>query len=185
VELVVMTAEGTDVVVGERTAHGAAGDGFASFYERERASVLGLAFVLCGRLGVAEELTQEAFLRAFRDWDRLAGYDEPGAWVRRVVANLATSSWRRRASETKAMVRLRARREPPQELHTDDDEFWASVRALPTRQAQCVALHYLEDRPVAEIAEVLGIAEPTVRVHLHAGRKALAATLGETVEDER
>jgi RNA polymerase sigma-70 factor (ECF subfamily) len=83
------------------------------------------------------------------------------------------------------MVRLGARRQAPQELHTGDDEFWIAVRALPTRQAQCLALHYLEDRPVVEIAAVLGIAEPTVRVHLHAGRRALAAALDETMEDDR
>jgi RNA polymerase sigma-70 factor (ECF subfamily) len=158
---------------------------FEVFYRHERASVLGLAYVLCGRLGLAEEVTQEAFLRAYRDWARIGGYDDPGAWVRRVVANLSTSSWRRRASEARAMVRLGARRQAEPELQTDDDEFWEAVRALPTRQAQCLALHYLEDRPVAEIAVVLGIAEATVRVHLHAGRRTLAAVLDETVEDER
>jgi len=42
----------------------------------------------------------------------------------------------------------------------------------------------MEDRSTREIAEVLGIAEATVRVHLHAGRQALAARLGEAIEDE-
>ena len=45
-----------------------------------------------------------------------------------------------------------------------------------------MALHYLEDRPVADIAEVLGIAENTVKVHLHRGRQALAATLDDPEE---
>jgi RNA polymerase sigma-70 factor (ECF subfamily) len=51
------------------------------------------------------------------------------------------------------------------------------VRALPKRQSQAIALHYLEDLPVAEIAEILECAESTVKVHLHKGRKRLADRL--------
>jgi RNA polymerase sigma-70 factor (ECF subfamily) len=170
--------------VAEAEDPGDAAAGFVEFFERERRAVLGLGFALCGGLGQAEEVTQEAFARAFRDWDRISGYDDPGAWVRRVVANLAASAWRRRSSELRALTRLRARPVQVEGLHTADDEFWAAVRALPARQRQCVALHYLEDRPVAEIAGILGIAEATVRVHLHNGRAALAARLGEDLDDE-
>jgi RNA polymerase sigma-70 factor (ECF subfamily) len=62
-------------------------------------------------------------------------------------------------------------------LPADDERFWHEVRALPSRQAQCVALHYLEDRPVVEIAEILGCSSSTVKVHLHRGRLALAERL--------
>jgi RNA polymerase sigma-70 factor (ECF subfamily) len=62
------------------------------------------------------------------------------------------------------------------------DDYWTTVRELPKRQAQCIALHYLEDRSTAEIADILGVAESTVRVHLHHGRTELALRLGE--EDE-
>ena len=57
------------------------------------------------------------------------------------------------------------------------------MRALPARQAQCVALLYLEDRPVTEIGQILGIAPGTVRVHLHEARATLARQLGEPDED--
>ena len=58
-----------------------------------------------------------------------------------------------------------------------NEAFWEAVRRLPKRQAQCVALHYLEDRPIAEIAALLEIAEATVRGYLHHGRAALAVSL--------
>jgi len=135
--------------------------------------------VLCGRQSVAEECAQDAFFAAFRHWDRIASYDDAGAWVRRVVVNLATSRLRRRAREARAITRLALRRERPNDIVTFDDDFWSAVRALPRRQAQCVALHYLEDRAVADIAEVLGIAPSTVRVHLHAARSTLAERLDE------
>jgi len=62
------------------------------------------------------------------------------------------------------------------------------VRKLPDRQAQAVALYYLEDCSVAEIALALGCAEATVRVHLHRGRQTLGRALGlrvEGLEDKR
>ena len=58
-----------------------------------------------------------------------------------------------------------------------DPAFWAAVRSLPERQRACVALHYLEDRAVADIAKVLDSSEATVKVHLYRGRKALAERL--------
>jgi RNA polymerase sigma-70 factor (ECF subfamily) len=57
------------------------------------------------------------------------------------------------------------------------------VRALPPRQAQVVALHYVEDRSVADIAAVLGTAEGTIKAHLFKARAALAAALGVTDEE--
>jgi RNA polymerase sigma factor (sigma-70 family) len=152
---------------------------FDEFFAAEYRSVVGLAAVLCGHRSVAEELAQEAFVAAFRRWDVVGRYDSPGAWVRRVVANMATSAWRTRVREATALARLRSRRDASGELKALDSEFWMAVRKLPRRQAQCVALRYLEDRPIDEIASVLGIASSTVRVHLHQGRTTLAQVLDE------
>jgi RNA polymerase sigma-70 factor, ECF subfamily len=162
----------------------AAAPAFDDFFTAEYGRVVGLAFVLCGRRALAEELAQDAFVSAYRRWSVVSGYDDPGAWVRRVAANLATSTLRRRTREARALARLAARRVPVEELVVEDGEFWEAVRRLPRRQAQCVALRYLEDRSVTDIASVLGIAEPTVRVHLHQGRIQLAAALGETLDEE-
>ena len=76
------------------------------------------------------------------------------------------------------MVRLAIdRREPIAELPAPDTEFWAAVRALPTRQCQMLALYYLGDCSVSEIAVTLRCAEGTVRATLHKGRLALARRL--------
>ncbi len=157
---------------------------FESFFAAEYRRVVGLAFVLCGRRAVAEEVAQDAFVQAYRRWPTISGYDDPGAWVRRVAVNLATSTLRRRAREARALARLAARRTAPAELVLGNEAFWEAVRQLPKRQAQCVALHYLEDRPIAEIASVLDIAEATVRGYLHHGRAALAVSLDVHLDEE-
>jgi len=104
--------------------------------------------------------------------------------VRRVAVNLATSAVRRRLIEATARARFWAR-EPAPELPASEADFWRVVRSLPRRrQAQAIALHYLEDLSVAESARVLGCAEGTVTAHLHNGREALARRLAPNAEIE-
>jgi RNA polymerase sigma-70 factor (ECF subfamily) len=151
------------------------GDDYAAFYRRELRSLVALAAAI-GGADRAEELAQEAMLRAHQEWDRISRYERPGAWVRRVTINLATSSRRRRRTEALALQRVGSRRTldvPPPEV----EAFWSLVRTLPDRQRAAVALHYLDDLSVADIADAMGCAEGTAKAHLHKGRLALAAHL--------
>ena len=65
----------------------------------------------------------------------------------------------------------------PPELSADDAEFWEAVRSLPRRQAQVIALRYLDDRSVAGIAEILGTATGTVKKQLHDDRQNVVRRL--------
>lgn len=152
---------------------------FDRFCREEFAAVTGLAYVLTGRWSVAEDLAQDAFFAAYQRWDQLGGYDKPGAWVRRAVANRAVS-WRRRiTSEATALARLgsRTRAEAPTtDIPERHAEVWAAVRRLPPRQAQVFALAYVEDLPLARVAEILDISVDTAKTHLRRARTALAAS---------
>lgn len=146
------------------------------FFRDEYPAVVSLVYGLSGSRAAAEDVAQEAFLRAHRDWVRVEAMDSPQGWVRRVAINLATSRWRRLRAEASAL----ARPSPDVSLVPPDDHlsaFWQEVRRLPTRQAQAVALHYLEDMPVDEIAAVLGVAEGTVKALLSQGRERLRREL--------
>lgn len=151
---------------------------FEGFFRREYRAVLGLAIVLSGSRAAAEELTQEAFLATFREWERVGRFESPGAWVRRVVANRAVSRFRRTAAEAKALLRLKSygRHDVGPELD-DTMDVWREVRRLPRRQAQVVALTYLHDLPRREVAEILGCGEETVKTHLERARRTLASRL--------
>ena len=157
---------------------------FDDFYRQEYRRVLGLAYVLTGNASVAEDTAQDAFTAAYRQWAALGGYDSPAAWVRRVTCHRAASVVRRRVREAQAIVRLAYRTPTHIELDEGDAEFWRSVRALPPRQAQAVALFYLEDYSVRDIAAVLDCSEGTVKTHLSRARTAVARRLRlERVED--
>jgi RNA polymerase sigma-70 factor, ECF subfamily len=152
---------------------------FGAFYRDQYHAVVALAYALTGKAAVAEELAQDAFLVAYRNWGRISGYEVPGAYVRRVVTNMSVSFGRRVGAQARALARL-ASRTPTwtAPLEQPDADFWRSVRSLPPRQAQVLVLRYLEDRSSAEIAQILGCSEATVRVHLHNGRLSLASRLG-------
>jgi RNA polymerase sigma-70 factor (ECF subfamily) len=154
-----------------------AGSPFDDFYRREYRALLQLAWSLTGGRHAGEDLVQEVMLTVQRRWPVVRTYESPGGFARRVLLNSATSAARRRAAERRALGRLRSLRVPPMDEPPPEDELWSALRALPARQAQVVALHYVEDLAVAEIASVLGIAEGSVKVHLHRGRLALAKTL--------
>jgi RNA polymerase sigma factor (sigma-70 family) len=160
-------------------------ESFDRFYVREYRGLVALAYALTGSRGHAEDTAQEAMLVALRRWDDVGRLDSPAGWVRRVCANLATSFVRRRVVEARAMLRVRPRPNEVAELGYDDGEFWAAVRRLPRRQAQCIALTYVYGCPVVEIAEVLGCAEGTVKAHLARGRDRLASHLDEDDKGSR
>ncbi len=110
---------------------------FDAFYRREYPQMVSVVYALTGQRWAAEELAQEAFIRAFRAWGTVSGYDKPGAWLRRVTINLATSHVRRRVTEAKAMALVVLRLRTPLEIHPMDSEpLWAGVRALPRRQRE-------------------------------------------------
>jgi len=157
---------------------------FDSFYRAELKRVVAVVFALTGSRPVAEDMAHDAFLKAHRRWEEVSTYDHPGAWVRKVATNLALSGFRRLGAERKALARLGPSAELTFDLEPADAEFWQAVRELPKRQAQVIALFYLEDRTVREVADILEMAEGTVRTQLHRGRKALAKKLGAELDEE-
>ena len=158
---------------------------FEAFFRREYRPVLGLAIALNTNRWTAEDVTQDAFTEAQRRWSRVGTLDRPGAWVRRVVANKSVSLWRRGGAEARALRRLPnlGSQTPDPELSAETVEVLDAVRSLPKRQAQVLALTYVEGFSTAEVGRVLGCSKATVKTHLQRGRAGVARRLG--VKEER
>ena len=151
---------------------------FDAFYRSEFPRMVNIAYALSGSRLAAEDLAQDAMIAAHRQWDRVGELDRPGAWTRRVVINKAASLYQRRMAELRAIARLGPfRGSLPQVLDAESEHLWHEVRRLPQRQAQAVALFYVDDMTVATIAEIMECTESTVKVHLYKARQTLAARL--------
>jgi RNA polymerase sigma-70 factor (ECF subfamily) len=178
VQEVVMTSSAKDSYIVETET-------FEAFFRREYRPVLGLAIALNMDRWTAEDVTQEAFAEAQRHWSRVGTLDRPAAWVRRVVANKSVSLWRRVGAEAKALRRLPNLENPAPdpELSAETVEVLDAVRSLPKRQAQVLALTYVEGLTTTEVGKVLGCSTATVKTHLQRGRAGVARHLG--VKEER
>jgi RNA polymerase sigma-70 factor (ECF subfamily) len=154
---------------------------FDALYQARYGDVVAMLHAYAGDLAEAQDMAQEAFCRAWQRWDRVAGYEDPMAWIRRVAMNLARSRWRRLRVARRHLGRERVTDVPG--LGPDHVALVDALRGLPADQRRAVILHYLADLPVAEVAHEMGVALGTVKSWLHRGRAALAATLTDTAEE--
>jgi RNA polymerase sigma-70 factor (ECF subfamily) len=141
--------------------------------------MLRYGYAVTGDLPDAQDVVQEAYTRAWRDWRKLQHHPAPEAWVRVVVARLAVDRHRREAGWWRAVTRSGP---PPPSVAPPGDEtvlLTTALRRLPGNQRQALALHYLFGLSIAEIAEEAGAPPGTVKSWLSRGRAALAQLLTE------
>lgn len=148
---------------------------FEDWYERERVTLAVLVHALCRSTqpSVAEDIVQDAFVRAYERWPTIGEYDRPDLWLRRVAINLATSRFRRLKTELGHASRRRSAEYDELVLSDDAASLLDALRRLPPRQAQVLALRYIDELSTADIGRVLGMADGTVRTHLRRGHDAL------------
>ena len=135
-------------------------------------------YAVTGDLGEAQEAVQEAFVRLLGDPRRAAALDNPESWLRRVAVNVARTRHRRR----RVLDALLRRQGPPPVvpgLSPDHVVLMAALRRLPRGQRDALALHYLADLPIDEVASTLDVSVGTVKSRLSRGRAALADDLKE------
>lgn len=146
-------------------------DVFDASYRRLVVQLYGVT----GSLDEAEDLVQEAFVRAAAIERRFLRVDNHEAWLRTTAVNAHRSRWRKLRNGRRAYARMLPPRDPAGlEQHL---EIIDALRALPEAQRHVIALHYLADLPVVQIAEELGVPAGTVKSRLSRGREALASRL--------
>jgi DNA-directed RNA polymerase specialized sigma24 family protein len=151
--------------------------GYSRFFRDQYPRVVRTIHLIVHDQSRAEDIAQDAFLRLLRDWPRISSYERPDAWVRRIAIRMAVRGLRRDQLFSTFRTYLLPRPAPePRDLDVAD-----AVRLLPRAQRAAIALFYYEDRPVSEIASIMGCTESTARVHLHHARQRLAKLLGEEV----
>ncbi|SHN43551.1 SigE family RNA polymerase sigma factor [Cryptosporangium aurantiacum] len=151
---------------------------FDAFYAAHFRPISVQLYAYFGAAADANDLTQEAFCRAWERWDQVRAYDDPAGWVRRVAWRLAVSRWRRART---ALAHRAALAAPP--TGQDGGETVDLVRALaalPPDQRRAVVLRHVADLSVAEIAADAGVPEGTVKSWLSRGRVTLRRALAET-----
>jgi len=122
----------------------------------------------CGQPEIATEAVAETFAQAV---GRGAALHSPRDWIWRAAFKIARGMLRERRNDPITT-------ETEQSLPEPVVDMVRALATLPEKQRLCVVLHDYADRPVVEVAGLLGIAAPTVYVHLGRGRRRLRELLG-------
>lgn len=151
---------------------------FAEFYEQARVACLRAVYAAVGDWPLAEDLTAEAFARAYASWRTVCRHPAPRAWVVRTALNTHISWWRRRRREVAldASYDAEGRDRVPENAEIDRNVMQA-LKALPARQREVVALRIFLDLDTETTARALGIAPGTVMTHLSRALATLRTAL--------
>ncbi len=171
-------------------ARGGDEEAFRVLVEKYQNRIFSLAWRMVGDREEAEEVAQDAFLRAWRALPRFRADARFSTWLYRIAY--------RRSCDALALLRVRRRRErglermdamadPAQDAgRLAEGPVERLVAALPEAQRAVVTLFYFQDHSLGEVARVLGMPEGTVKTHLHRARAALRRALQrERAREER
>ena len=149
---------------------------FCRLFERTGRSLLGYALLLTGDRQESQDLVQEAFLRAWREWERVSTLDSQQAWLRRVIYNLAVNHWRR-LSTRRDHERLVGHEAVSQGTGVGHLDVMRALRSLPIKQRQALMLVAIDDLTTAQAAHEMGAKESSVRVWVSRARASMERML--------
>jgi RNA polymerase sigma-70 factor (sigma-E family) len=152
---------------------------FETFARSQHGQLVASLTLYCGDRWVAEELAQDALVRARERWEKVSVMDSPGGWLHRVAINLANSRFRRRRAEQRAHQRLSQpadRVDGSAATSADAVAVRRALASLPESQRSALVLRYFLDLSVAETADVLGMTPGSVKSATHRGLAALRRT---------
>lgn len=152
---------------------------FEALFRAYSRRLIQTAYLITADRRVAEEVMQEAFAQMFRMVGQLRAPEAFGAWLYRIAVREARRSSARERSERGVAVRTA---DGPIPSESSDvvarQALWEAIGRLPQQQRIAVVLHYFQDRPVAEIAEIMETPEGTVKSWLHRARQTLSREMG-------
>jgi RNA polymerase sigma-70 factor (sigma-E family) len=129
----------------------------------------------------AEDVAQEACIRACQRWRKLSAGGYAAPWVAHVATNLSLDRWRRRRSAQKFVDQkgMGTADRPAHAVDSDRVDLHRALKTLPRRQREVVLLRYVADLSEQEVARQLRCSTGTVKTHASRGLAALRAVLGE------
>ena len=166
----------------ERAAHGDT-TAFESLYRLNRDRIYGLLWRMSGgQHALAEDLLQEAFVRAWQKLDLFRGESQFGTWLHRLAVNVALSDRRTKLRQVGREVPLDEQAERTavgaEDVRADrHKDLEQSIASLPERARTVLVLYDIEGYKHGEIAEMTGMAVGSSKAQLHRARKLLREEL--------
>jgi RNA polymerase sigma factor (sigma-70 family) len=152
---------------------------FERFFETHEAQITGYLYRVTGDAQSAADLSQETFLRAWQQFDRIRDYERPGAWLTRVATNLALQHLRRRRVPVGAAQPLDEYSSPnasdPGHRFAERDLVRTALLEVPPKPRAMLVLREVYGFSGEEVAETLGMSREAVKVALWRARAQFRA----------
>ncbi len=170
-----------------------AADEFSSVVTNYRPQIFRFLLASTRDVDLAETLTQECFLKAYRNWTNFRGESSAMTWLMRIAINLQKDHWRNRrvqfwrhtqnhtvdADEASEWLPSGERNAEQQLLAREKvKQVWKAVEKLSQRQRTVFLLHYVEEQELEQIAQATGLSEGTVKAHLSRALGKVRAEVG-------
>ena len=165
----VTAAAGANRAAASRGDH----DAFETAVRPHYANLVRRLVLVLGDERDAEDVAQEAYLKAYRSWERFDGIDVR-AWLYTIALRLAFNHLRGRRRWLAAIGRI----EPKPWTDPSDPDLWAALRGLDARTRTALLLNVVDGYTQAEIARMLSVPEGTVASWISRGRAILRRELG-------
>lgn len=162
---------------------------FAALVQQHQQMIHALTYRMTGSMADAEDLAQDAFVRAYRQLDRFRGDSKFSTWLCRIAVN-ACLNWRRREGRRDEVHERWANEAlPPERSHSDEsgesehsEKVQAALNRLPAKQRAAIVLTVYQEMNHADAARVLGCTEATISWRVFAARKKLRSWLKAEVD---
>jgi RNA polymerase sigma factor (sigma-70 family) len=143
---------------------------FEKWYQDLRPGLVASLFTVFGDADIAVESADEAIVRAFERWNKVAVMSSPGGWTYKVALNIGRRRCRRQRLERQLLARSY---KPLEDVEEPATEIWQVVASLPTRQRTAVVLRHVSDLTEADIAAAMGISRGGVSATLRAAYSSI------------
>ena len=168
--------EGHGAISGQRAIPEAV-DPFEAFFRQHERDIFGYLWRVTGDEQTANDLTQEVFFRAWRQFEKLRGYERPDAWLFHVATNLALNERRHQRVAGPAAIlqgQERAAGDHATQL-ANRAALRAALEGLPARQRAALILRELYGYTCDEIADMLDVSRAAAKMTLSRARGRLRA----------
>ena len=153
-------------------------ESFDAFFARTCPGLLARALMFCGHRQDAEDAAQNAYVAAYKAWDRInEEYESPEAWLYTVLRNELSAQARKRAKERKVVASIPVPHDPTPEQTAEAMAVLEALAALPAKQRSAIVLHRLFGLPQEDVAKRLGVRRSTVAVNVRNARHTLERLL--------
>ncbi len=167
---------------------------FREIVKKHSSRIYNLALMKCNQVTLAEDISQETFIRVYKGLHNFRDDSHIGTWIYRIALNVCHTMIKKESLLSSRLVPIEDRADlEPEDLNSDVQDIFIkdlekkqireAVSALPALQSDAITLYYLKEFQYTEVAEIMDIPLNTVKSHIRRAKANLKLLLMEVYNE--